>query len=125
MIKLQSRSRIISHDEILQVFRENKVVYVNGKPVNDNQYELLFEITCNVQPMTGIELLIVPEGDRHRERFWVYAEQSEKLETPIQVNDRIVRNEINYQVQSIEPWGSFSKIQMVRDDVGPLSGGQT
>ena len=117
MIQLQGKSKIISEDEILQVFRVD-TQEVDGKPVQTTK--LCFKIMANVQPVMGLDLLMVPEGDRFREQFHVYTNEIQK---PVQVNDRISRNGINYQVQHVETWGDppngYQKLRMMRIDVGP------
>lgn len=120
MIKLQGKSQIINHDEKLKVFRVGKVTYVDGKPVQTQ--ESSYEIVCNVQPMTGRDLLLVPEGDRHKEQYWLWCEQNQKA---MEVNDRVVRGGINFQIQSTENWGSYTKARIMRDDVGPKSQGES
>ena len=90
MIGLFGPSRIMSKDEVLSVCRENRVLLVDGKPVKQGITN--FEIKCNVQPLTGLELDRVPELDRHTERFILYSTEISKA---VQLNDRIVRNGFN------------------------------
>lgn len=116
MIKLQGKSRIIAYDEKVTACRECRVIYVDGKPVKKDLES--FEVICNVQPLNGRELLLVPEGDRDLEQYNLFAE---KLQFPLMVNDRIIRQGVNYQVQIIEDWGSFIKVRIVKNDVGPTS----
>jgi hypothetical protein len=117
-------SRIMSTDEVLTVCREGTVLYVDGKPVKQSGPQ--FQIQGNVQPMTGLELLRVPELDRHLERLWVYTNEKTR---PLQLNDRIIRCGINYQVERFETWGhgpyGYQKAQIVKIDVGPASVNQT
>lgn len=56
------------------------------------------EIEGNVQPVTGKELLEVPEGDRERQIFNVFSK--EKLNP----NDIVIRNNIEYEVRLNEDW---------------------
>jgi len=112
-------SRIISTDEVLSVCREaGNPLLIDGKPVH--RPALNFQVQANVQPLTGLDLMRVPELDRHLERFWVYT--NEKVQ-PLQLNDRIQRVGVNYQVERIETWGNpphgYQKAQIVRIDVGP------
>lgn len=126
--KLQGPSTIITGDETLAVFREGtsigeKVVYVGGKPVKRDTME--FQMTCNVQPLSGRDLLLVEELDRTKEQYWVF---SNNQQIPLQVNDRVVRKDlqtnnsrISYQVQSVENWGSYQKSRIMRIDTGPYA----
>lgn len=122
MIPLQGRSYIIDHDEELTFYRVTATDWVEGLPTHNK--ELRFSMFCNVQPMNARDLLLVPEGDRHREQYWVWTEnrhQNPRLET----NDRVVRLGKNFQVQSVEPWGTYVRARLMLDDVGPASKGKT
>lgn len=113
MIKLFARSQIISHDEVVTVYREGPVTYVDGKPVKHGANE--FQIRANVQPIQGRDLLLVPEADRFKENYFVWTE------TLMLVNDRVVREMVNFQVQEVQTWGSFYQLRMMRTDVGPYA----
>lgn len=122
---LQGQSRIITGDETLTVNRyEDKVpkdiVYVEGKAVKRQGRKETFTITCNVQPLNGRDLLLVPEGDRFKEQYWIFMNNQQR---PIHDNDEVVRIQegktVNYQVQSSEQWGSYSRARIMRIDVGP------
>jgi hypothetical protein len=129
MIKLQGKSQIITHDETFKVTREGQVIIVDGKPVKKNL--LTLKVKGNIQPVNGRDLLLVPEGDRFKEQYWIYYNNSsiiidEGLEietnpTSIIVNDRLSRLGGEYQVQSVENWGSFSRARIMRIDVGPYA----
>lgn len=114
MIRLQGVSQIITHDETLEVSRQVKSSYVDGKIVP--RAADTFKITTNVQPVNGRDLLLVPEGDRFKEQLWLFMNQSER---PIEVNDIVLRLGIRYQTQSVENWGSYSRARIMRLDVGP------
>lgn len=125
MKQLFGPSRIISTDEELIVYRETGTPYlVDGKPVKKPLE--CFKIKGNVQPFTGFDLMRVPELDRHLERLWVYTNE---VKRPVQLNDRVVRCGINYQVENFETWGhapyGYQKVQIVRIDVGPNRGSTT
>lgn len=131
MIKLFGRSQIITKDETFDVTREGEVIYVDAKPVKRNLIE--FHVRGNIQPMGGRDLLLVPEGDRHKEQYWLFYNNSsivvadglEVQDKPneIIVNDRITRLGVNYQVQSVQDWGSFCQSRIMRVDVGPYAEG--
>lgn len=121
MIKLQAKSQIINHDEKLQLVRvaPRDVVYQDGKPVITNSEPEC--MVCNVQPVNGRDLLIVPEGDRFKEQYWVFTNP----QTAIVVNDTVIRkdpntqSDVKFQVQSVENWGSYSRARIMRIDTGP------
>ena len=132
MIKLQGKSQIMSKDETLNVFREGtripqNVAYFEGKPIKRSG----FSFTCmgNVQPLDGRQLMLVPEGDRSKEQYYIFVQnESYVVDSGLQVqdkptrlldNDRICRLGVNFQLQDTEDWGSYTKARMVRIDVGP------
>lgn len=112
MIKLQfPKSYMIRHDELLTATRPGRTDYVDGKPLA--RAEVTYQFHCNVQPINGRDLLLVPEGDRYKEQYTVWTEH------PVQANDRIIRCDISFQAQSVEAWGTYFKVRMMRLDVGP------
>ena len=114
MIGLEGEIDLIDYDEQLDVSRDGGVVYVDGKPVKLDK--TFFQITCNVQPLSGRELLMVPEGDRAKESYAVYTRGM-----PLKINDRIKRFDKYFQVQALENWGSYQKGRIMLDDVGAYS----
>lgn len=112
MIPLQGRSRIIGHDEMVTLFR-GTVSFVDGKPVAQREAKSLIRGT--VQPLTGRDLLLVPEGDRTKEQYWFWTECN------VMLMDRIERCGVNFQVQGVQNWGSFNQARMMRIDVGQYS----
>lgn len=130
MIGLQGQQvRIMTKDEELDVVRDLSAVYKHGKL---QKYETLeFKIRCNVQPLNSRDLLMVPEGDRFKEQYWVYVQNyrpqpltangSNPYESTssLLVNDRVSRDTVNYQVQSVEDWGKYSRARIMRIDIGP------
>ena len=112
MIGLQGQhGRIINYDESLDVIRDLRVEIIDGKPVKLRTQPI--QVLANVQPVEGRDLLLVPEFDRFKENYWVFSEFQ------FQVNDRVSRLGVNYQVQSVQYWGSFVEARMCRIDVGP------
>lgn len=130
-IKLFGQSQILKQDENLVIYREGtnipeNVVYVDGKPIKRNT--ITFSIIANVQPLGSKDLLLVPEGDRYREQFWLYAENQKIItdegieittEPLIRDQDQIIRQGIYFQAQGIENWGSYVRARIMRVDVGP------
>lgn len=114
MIKLQGPSTIINGDENLAVSRVGQTIYPEGKPVQVGN--LKFNITCTVQPLNGRDLLLVPEGDRFKEQYYLFANGLQKV---LEISDRVIRQSVNYEVQSLENWGSYQRARIVRIDAGP------
>jgi len=110
--KLQGRSQIMMHDETLFRLIFSNAQYVDGKLTKIPSGREPFR--GNVQPLSGRELLLVPEHQRFLEQYWVYT-QERILEKSGEIVERAC---VNYQVQSIEYWGSFQKIRITRVDVG-------
>lgn len=120
MYSLQGTPRIIRNDELLSVVREGAIVYVDGVPVKNE--ECKFQVRANVQPLGGKELLLVPEGDRFKEQYLVWAMNTNPPHAIVKVNDRILRLGDWFQVQQVENWGSYVKARMMSIDVGPHRG---
>ena len=121
----------MSGDECFSVKRNSTVVgdgvnYLDGKIVKPAP--LCFEVRGNIQPMNGKDLLLVPEGDRHKEQYWLYLPSNiitvengleVKDVTAMLLNDMVSRDCVNYQVQTVEDWGSYCRARLMRIDVGP------
>lgn len=107
------------NDEIIVIYRRKDIVWKDGRPVWNTQAAMKFR--GNVQPMTGKDLLLVPEGDRLKEPLWVWTNNDGNCGegNSIEVNDMMARLNVNYQVQSTENWGSYTRSRMMRIDVGP------
>jgi hypothetical protein len=126
VIKLFGPSQILRKDETLDVYREGPTTYADGKPVKHAQ--IRFQVVANVQPVNGRDLLLVPEHDRFKEQLWLYLDNKQfvvdeglEVQGPsrLKVNDRVARLSENYQVQSVENWGTYSRARAMRIDVGP------
>lgn len=113
MITLKPQSKIMKCDETLQVSRDVGTKNFSDGKVVDVSKVIEFPAKGNVQPLNGRDLLMVPEGDRFKEQYYVFSH------TPLLVEDTITRNGITFEVQSSEDWGSFCRVRMVRIDVGP------
>lgn len=116
MIELEGPSEIITSDERLTVYNDGQVIYLDGKPVKRDITS--YQLTCNVQPLNGRDLLLVPEHDRFKEQYWVFTNE---IEQPLKVNQRLIRNSISFQVQEVEQWGSYQRARIMRIDVGPYA----
>lgn len=100
--------------QTLTVFRAGRVIYIDG--IASEQKVTSYDITGNVQPLNGKDLLLVPEAQRTRDNILIFTEQNEK--TPA-LNDRIYVDGGYYQVQNVENWGSYTKLRATREDTGP------
>jgi hypothetical protein len=126
VIKLFSYSQILNKDETLSLTRKQAVNYVDGKPTYGPPLELF--VIANVQPVAGRDLLLVPEHDRFSEQYWLYFRNPNWVrnkgieytsQSYILVNDIIHRLGKNFQVQTVENWGSYCRARMQILDVGP------
>lgn len=119
MYLMSDESEIMRTDETLRCRTYNKVLgdgvqIVDGKRIYSEFEE--FDFLGNVQPVTGDDLILVPEGDRFDEQLFVYVTSAQ--DRVPDVNDLIYR-ENWYQVQANEYWGSYGRLRMQRVDVGP------
>lgn len=57
-----------------------------------------FTIKGNLQPLSGNEILQLPEGDRQRQSLWLYSR------TELKVNDIVTADGKSYEVQPVEDW---------------------
>lgn len=55
-------------------------------------------IRASVQPVSGREILQVPEGDRFREHIFIYTHED------IQRDDTIIYNKREFEVQIVHDW---------------------
>ena len=121
MYMLSGKSRIMLNDEEVVVRRQDATlgdatVVVGGKRLKRGYLE--FALRCNVQPVSGDDLIQVPEGDRFDEQLWFYADDSQQ---PMAPNDLICRSGDGwYQVQMCEGWGSYTRARGQLVDAGPL-----
>lgn len=69
--------------------------YVDGTSANST-------IRANVQPLTGKEILQLPEGDRLRESLKAFSTSE------IRVNDIVTRNSKTYEVQRVNDLSAHS-----------------
>ena len=71
----------------------------------------------NIQPVSGNEILQVPEGDRTRQLLNIYTA------TELRHEDVVIRKGIRYEVQLVEDWTmsgdciSYFKVRVVKIDV--------
>ncbi len=95
--------------EIL-VARENRITWEEGIPHADRKTD--FVIRGLIVPLTGKELLLVPEGDRYRYNTWVYTQGE------LRDNDLVIYAGQPFEVQVVTDWGSYRQARAMRLDVG-------
>jgi len=78
--------------------------YVNGHPV-DNSLTTYTGIKASVQPLSGKDKLMLPEGDRTRQIKKIYTVDE------VLVNDIIIYDSEEYEVQTVQMWqGNASSV---------------
>ena len=110
--------------EELFLLREGKsaglrTVYVDGLPVKRDVQKIPFRSA--VQPVSGKELLLVKEGDRKKEQFWIWVYEGCLGGQAIEVNDKVIRCGHIYQAQQTEAWTGYTYARIMRIDVGQES----
>lgn len=95
----------------ISVRREFKVNWSEGLPYAMDVKTFCFRGV--MFPITGKELLLVPEGDRFRQNIWVFTQGD------LRDNDLVTFCNNPYEVQTVEEWGSFKRARAMRMDVGP------
>ena len=86
--------------EAITITRTAAGSYVSGRYVPGSDEN--FAANGNIQPMTGIELQQLPEGDREKEVKKIYTAFA------LQNSDEVTRaGGIQYEVQAVEDWTAF------------------
>lgn len=96
--------------QIIPVARENCITWAEGIPYADRKTD--FELRGIIIPLTGRELLLVPEGDRFRLNIWVYTQGD------LRDNDVVIHNGMPFEVQTVQNWTSYRQARAMRLDVG-------
>lgn len=118
--KLQSKSIIMTNDEELFTLQFIDAEYVDGKLMKQLAGKTPFK--ANVQPLTGRELLLVPEHQRFLEQYWCYVPKKDcGMFFFNKTGDVVLRDATHYQVQAVEYWGSYQRVRIMRVDVGEYS----
>ncbi len=78
--------------------------WIDGAPVPNPPLTLV--VQASVQPLSGHDLLILPEGERTTERIWLYTDT--ELQTASgalgTMPDVVIWRGIQYQVQRVDRW---------------------
>lgn len=115
MIQLFDEVQLLECDETLWFLRVGRVIRKDGKPLEQDVQA--FRTQFNVQPTSGKDLQLVPEGYRFREALSVW--QPVRAGMPLLGLDcKVLRSGKVYQVQHADQWeGSYSQAIVVRIDV--------
>lgn len=96
---------------LLKVARENRITWFEGIPFSDRKTD--FEIRALVVPITGKELLLLPEGDRFRNNIQIYTQGD------IRDNDVVIYMNQPFEVQTVFNWVEiYRTARAMRLDVG-------
>lgn len=96
------------------VRRSSGAGYINGVWV-ESAHETL-HLLMLVQPLTGNEIVRIPEGDRKRERRIAYSPDELKTHDPETKSqaDVVTLSGQDFQVEKCEPWRGYFKSYLVR-----------
>ena len=107
----QIQSTLMMNGDSIKVDRPTGVHFVDGKPVTGER--ACFYVNASVQPLSGREISIQPEGDRFKEQINIY---TDKL---MLVGDLVTYNDARWHVQNVETWPGYFKAKAMRIDAGP------
>lgn len=102
--------QLIGDGEATRVERPTEVFFVDGKPHTNDAH--VFHVRASIQPMSGRELNILPEGDRIKEQISIWTDSS------LLLNDIVTYKCARYQVQNVEKWPGYTKARAARIDAG-------
>lgn len=128
MWQLDGPLELLECDEQVDVVRQGRatpgdVQYVDGIPAASHPPSRQ-SVVATLQPMMGLDLQMVPEGNRHKQTWWLWqatrtAAQASFL---IDTQDLVLYGEQAYQVQKVEPWQSYRRCMLVGVDLGTYAG---
>ena len=101
---------VFSGAPTFRVDRATAVSFEDGKAETTSGET--FYVPANVQPVSGRELAILPEGDRVKEQIWFYTAAS------IFLNDVVTAKGARFQVQVVEAWPGYVRARCARIDAG-------
>jgi hypothetical protein len=88
--------------EAITITRTAAGTYTDGRYVPGSSQDL--DARGNIQPLSGIELQQLPEGDRQKEVKKIYTAFA------LQNSDVVTRQDgIQYEVQAVEDWTAFNQ----------------
>lgn len=121
MWKLSQPSFIMTHDEVLSVTRDPRqiyqgVQYVDGLPRIDVSQASSYPLTCNVQPVSGRDLELLPEGQRLGQQYYLYCPAQPVLP---EAGDTFERDGMTFQVQEATFWGNYTRARATNSQALP------
>lgn len=132
MYQARNKPSLLLNDETLTVvrFAPTTATVVDGLRVRDPTGNLTFTCIGNVQPLSGRDLAMAPEGEREQGQlnWWVwrdqpYQPQAGDLVKRLESSGTLVDFEQNYLVTSATDWGSYVLCRLARDDASTLRNG--
>lgn len=68
-----------------------------------------FEVRASIQPLTGEQLLRLPEGERTRERIIIFtaAQLRTTRQSEVAMADRVAYRGEQFEVESVEAWAGY------------------
>lgn len=106
---LEQKVNLLSGATKVELHRKGKTTYEKYEPVTGPDKVIV--ITANVQPVMGRELLMLPEGEREREQYFVFSRDK------ICSDDVIVWCGRRFEVRVVEPWQTHYEARMALIDV--------
>ena len=84
-------------DELITIERTVESIDNKGRPI-EGATSIFENEKASVQPLSGQELLLLPEGERIRQNLWLYTTFD------ILIDDIVIRNNKNYTTMTVEDW---------------------
>lgn len=99
------------------VRRYSAGAYVNGMW---QETLTLSSVFGSAQPLTGLEIVRIPEGDRERERLKIYsADELRASKSGVGRADEVVIEGDIFQVERVERWANYWKAFVVKREDEP------
>lgn len=124
MWELDGDIELIELDETVDVVRlgtgvPEDVTYIDGVAAQTHR-PLRVSITATLQPVSGRDLMLLPEAFRSKESLAMWQATRTPAQAALRVNvqDLVVRQGRAYQVQNATDWGTFIKATLVEVDLG-------
>lgn len=116
MMKLGRDSIKAMNGKNYTVKRESIAGSYNGEGVWVPGGEGTVTVFASKQPLTGKEIVRIPEGDRTKQRFVLYSADLLKALDEVEGKkaDVVTLEEGEFQVESVSPWTNFYKAIIVK-----------
>lgn len=87
------------------VRRAPPATFVSGRRAIGSSYEI--QVVASVQPLTGRELMRLPEGERTRERMVVFTADALHTQSDDHAGDEIIIDGDVWEVERVENWSTL------------------